>query len=64
MGKGQILEVGVGYVIATSDVPANASTNVNSTDDWNNFIYNPYAGTDIKSKVEAFLVELSYSAYF
>lgn len=64
MGKGRILELGIGYVIATSDVPANASTNVNSTDDWNNFIYNPYAGTDIKSKVEAFLVELSYSAYF
>lgn len=60
----QILEMGFGYVHADANVPANASTNANSNNDWNNFIYNPYAGTDFKSNMTAYLVEFSYSAHF
>lgn len=64
MGKNQLLDVGVGYMQADANVPANTSTNANSNDDWNNFIYNPYAGTDFRSAMEAYLVEVSYTANF
>ncbi len=64
MGKDSLLEMGFGYMHAEAEVPANGSTNANSNDDWNNFIYNPYAGTEFKSSVDAYLVELSYSAQF
>lgn len=64
MGEGRILELAVGYLRASANVPANTSTNANSTDDWNNFIYNPYAGTDFKSRANAYLMELSVQAPF
>lgn len=64
MGEGQLLAVGVGYLVASADVPANSSTNANSTDDYHNFIYNPYAGTAFESSAEAFLLELSYRSQF
>ena len=60
----QLLEVGLGYMKAHANVPANTSTNANSTDDYNNFIYNPYAGTDFKTRAQAILAELSYTAHF
>ena len=64
MSEGRIFELAIGYMKASADVPANTSTNANSTDDWNNFIYNPYAGTDFNSNVEAFLLEFSLLAQF
>ncbi|MBA56731.1 MAG: aromatic hydrocarbon degradation protein [Pseudomonadales bacterium] len=60
----KILEVGVGYMTASADVPAGSSTNANSSDHFNNFIYNPYAGTDFSSSAQAYLFELSYTAPF
>lgn len=60
----QVLEVGVGYMIASADVPAGSSTNANSSDHFNNFIYNPYAGTAFSSEATAYLLELSYTAPF
>lgn len=60
----QILEVGIGYVKASADVPAGSSTNANSSDHFNNFIYNSYAGTDFSSSMNAYLFELSYTAPF
>ncbi len=62
--EGQVVEMALGYVAANADVPANSSTNANSSDDLNNFIYNPYAGTDFSTYLRAYLVEFSYSAYF
>ncbi len=49
---------------ANADVPAGSSTNANSSDHFNNFIYNPYAGTDFSSSAAAYLFELSYTAPF
>ena len=60
----KVLEVGVGYMTASADVPAGSSTNANSSDHFNNFIYNPYAGTDFSSSAKAYLFELSYTAPF
>lgn len=64
MKGGRVMEMAIGYMKASADVPANSSTNANSSDDWNNFIYNPYAGTDFSSQVEAFLLEFSLLAPF
>jgi len=58
------LELAVGYMHASADVPAGTSSNANSSDHFNNFIYNPYAGTDFSSEVNAYLLEMSYSAPF
>jgi len=64
MRNDRLLEVALGYVHAEASVPANTSTNANSSDDFNNFIYNPYAGTDFSSQMNAYLLEVSYSAPF
>ena len=64
MSKTQLVELGFGYLHASADVPAGSSTNANSTDQYKNFIYNPYAGTDFKSEVNALLAELSYTTHF
>lgn len=64
MSQTQLLELGVGYMEAKADVPAGSSTNANSSDQFLNFIYNPYAGTDFKSEAKAVLLELSYTADF
>ena len=58
----EIIEFALGYLHAEADVPAGTSTNANSVDQANNFLYNPYAGTDFQSEVNAYLIELSYSA--
>lgn len=60
----QTLEAGFGYLLADADVPAGSSTNSNSTDQLNNIIYNPYAGTDFKSQVQGLLFEVSYTSTF
>jgi len=60
----QVLEVGMGYMTASAHVPAGGSTNANSSDHFNNFIYNPYAGTEFSSEATAYLLELSYTASF
>lgn len=64
LGTNQVLEAGMGYLRANADVPAGSSTNANSSDQANNIIYNPYAGTDFSSQVQGFLFELSYTSEF
>ncbi len=60
----EIIEFAIGYLHAEADVPAGTSTNANSVDQANNFLYNPYAGTDFKSEVTAYMVEASYTSRF
>lgn len=60
----RLLEMGIGYLHASANVPAGTSTNGNSSDHFNNFIYNPYAGTDYASEVNAYLLEMSFTAPF
>ncbi|OUS25491.1 hypothetical protein A9Q99_21365 [Gammaproteobacteria bacterium 45_16_T64] len=64
MAKDELLEFGFGYMHAEADIPAGSSTNANSTDQYNNFLYNPYAGTDIETSVDAILIEFSYTSTF
>lgn len=44
-----LLEVVLGYVYVEVSVLVNISINVNSLDDFNNFIYNFYVGMDFSS---------------
>ncbi len=62
--KDAVFDIALGYLIAEADVPAGSSSNANSTDQANNFIYNPYAGTDFSSQVQGILLEMSYTSAF
>ena len=59
--KNTLLEVGFGMLVSENSAADNASTNAN---DYNQLIYNPYAGVNIKTEVRAYLFELSYQAHF
>ncbi len=60
----KLIDLAIGYVHAEADVKAGESTNANSIDHFNNFIYNPYSGTDFSSYTDAYLVEFSIHAPF
>ena len=59
--KNTLLEVGFGMLVSENSAADNTSTNAN---DYNQLIYNPYAGVNIKTEVRAYLFELSYQAHF
>lgn len=59
--QGALLEMGVGMLVSENSAPDNTSSNVN---DYNQLIYNPYAGVNAKTEVRAYLLELSYHARF
>lgn len=62
MRNDQLLEVSLGYMEASASVAAGESTNANDINPFNNFIYNPYAGTAFSTFVKAYMVEISYQA--
>ena len=62
--RGQTIDVGLAYLHAEADVPAGTSKNSNSIDQRTNIVYNPFAGTDFKSQVNAVLLEFSYHSQF
>lgn len=64
LNRTDLIEFGFGYLHAEADIPAGSSTNANSVDQYNNFLYNPYAGTDIESSVDAVLMEFGYTSIF
>ena len=63
LDKDSLLDLGIGMLKSTTSIPANTSSNVNSTG-IDNLIYNPYAGYHIKTSVTAYLLELSYHSTF
>lgn len=63
MDKDSLVDLGFGVLKSTTSIPANSSTNVNSTG-IDNLIYNPYAGYHITTSVTAYLFELSYHTTF
>ena len=64
LSAGQHIDIAVGLLQTRAAVPAGSSTNSNSMDVYNNILYNPYSGLDIRSKVAAYLVELNYRYQF
>ena len=61
LSDAQLFEFGIGMLTSKTDIKDNQSSNVNSR---NQLIYNPYAGTNIKTEVQAFLIEMSYHKKF
>ena len=66
-----LIEFGLGYLKSEADVPANSSYNANYTGyqegeafDMGTVIYNPYAGIDFKTYVEAYLFSISYQTLY
>lgn len=66
-----LIEVGFGYLKSEADVPANSSYNANYTGytegedfDMGTVIYNPYAGIDFTTEVEAYLISISYQTLY
>lgn len=66
-----LIEFGLGYLKSEANVPANTSYNANYTGyqegepfDMGTVIYNPYAGIDFKTYVEAYLVSISYQTLY
>jgi len=56
-------DMAFGYTKSEQDIPSGSSTNGNDTRT-DNFVYNPYAGLDVKSVLEVFMVEMSYESHF
>lgn len=77
LGEAQLFSVGAGYRLnerssidlalgllrSKAYIPNNSSTNVNSTDIFN-FIYNPYAGQDVTTRLSVAVAEISYQRQF
>jgi long-subunit fatty acid transport protein len=59
-----VLELAGGYLLASADIPAGTSTNANSMDTANSFIYNPYSGMDIETKAQGLVAEINYTTLF
>jgi len=60
---GGVWDFALAHVYSEQDIKANTSTNINTlaTD---NLVYNPYAGMDVKTVVDSYMFELSYSTEF
>jgi long-subunit fatty acid transport protein len=58
------IDLAVGYYQAKANIPAGSSTNANSMDIYNNILYNPYAGMDVKTEATAYLFESSFTWQF
>ncbi|HET8707691.1 MAG TPA: outer membrane protein transport protein, partial [Pseudomonadales bacterium] len=57
--SGATMDLGIGYFSSNENMPGGSSILGNS-DDPKKAIYNPYPGTDIKTELSYYLVELSY----
>ena len=57
------LDLAMGFLRSKSYIPNGSSTNLNANN-LTNFIYNPYAGQDVTTKLTVSLFEFSYHAQF
>ncbi|OUS26888.1 hypothetical protein A9Q99_16875 [Gammaproteobacteria bacterium 45_16_T64] len=58
-----VFDVSLGYAKSVQDIPVGSSTNGNDTRA-DNFLYNPYAGLDVKTELSMVMLELSYRSEF
>lgn len=63
LSPSQIVDVALGYAKSDQKIPSGSSTNGNSAI-LDNFVYNPSAGLDVRSTLEATLLEFSYLSRF
>lgn len=62
--RGKHFDFAVAYLHSEAKIDYGQSTNSNSMDITNNFIYNPYSGLDIETEINAYIVEASYHYEF
>lgn len=62
--EGKHFDFALAYLHTEADIPAGSSTNANSMDPATNILYNPYSGMDVKTSVDAILLEASYTWQF
>ncbi len=62
--KDMHIDLALGYFKAEADIPAGTSTNANGMNPYNNLLYNPYSGMDIKTSATAYLFESSFTWQF
>ncbi len=58
-----IFDLALGYTKSQLNIPAGSSTNGNDVRA-DNFVYNPYAGLDVETTLETFMLEMSYQTHF
>ena len=63
MDSESTFDMAFGYTKSEQNIPSGSSTNGNDTRA-DNFVYNPYAGLDVKTVLEVFMVEMSYQTHF
>ncbi|OUS23704.1 hypothetical protein A9Q99_27090 [Gammaproteobacteria bacterium 45_16_T64] len=65
---GTVIDVALAYAQSHQSIPAGSSTNGNDFDgdgdNYDNFVYNPYALQDVQSNLDIIMLELSYQAYY
>lgn len=57
------VDMSLGVIQSKAYIPNNSSSNLNSTDIFN-FIYNPYAGQDVTTRLSVAIAEISYERQF
>lgn len=63
LSKNELVDVALGYLKSDQKIPSGSSTNGNN-DRGDNFVYNPSAGMDVRSVLEATLLEFCYTSRF
>ncbi len=61
--KDSLIDVGMGMLQSSVDIPSGSSSNLNSRDP-KDIIYTPYSGYDAKTEITAYLFEFSYLTVF
>lgn len=63
LSRNQTVDMAIGYLKSDQKIPTGSSTNGNN-DRGDNFVYNPSAGMDVRSTLEATLLEFCYMSRF
>ncbi len=62
--KGKTFDFAFAYLHSKAKIDYDQSTNANSMDIGDNFIYNPYSGLELETEINAYIVEASYHYEF
>ena len=57
-------DISLGYLTSDEYIPAGSSTNSNDHRQFDNLIYNPAAGLDLKNKTQVYLLEMEFVSTF
>ena len=58
-----VIDFGMGYLVSKQEIPAGSSSNLNASTG-NTYVYSPFGGLDVETRLEAYLVELGIRSTF